>query len=211
MGYSANDAQLMSVPPYVCACFFTIAASWYADRVRKRGIFMLAFQLIAIAGFSMLAGTAKPRVQYAGTILAAIGIYPQIPLGMAWNSANIGGSVKRGTGIAMQVSWTIYANYIVIKIVDFIPGHGRQLRRYHRILRLHQPRRTSLHQRALPLDCHHCVSHSCLTFFMSTWCRLENIRREKIAHEIGNQELTEEQKLQERELADNVPWFRYTT
>lgn len=103
MGYSANDAQLMSVPPYVCACFFTIAASWYADRVRKRGIFMLGFQLIAIAGFSMLAATAKPNVQYAGTVLAAIGIYPQIPLGMAWNSANIGGSLKRGTGIAMQV------------------------------------------------------------------------------------------------------------
>jgi hypothetical protein len=103
MGYSANDAQLMSVPPYVCACFFTISASWYADRVRKRGIFMLGFQLVAIAGFSMLAATAKPRVQYAGTVLAAIGIYPQIPLGMAWNSANIGGSLKRGTGIAMQV------------------------------------------------------------------------------------------------------------
>lgn len=31
------------------------------------------------------------------------GIYPQIPLGMAWNGANIGGSLKRGTGIAMQV------------------------------------------------------------------------------------------------------------
>jgi len=46
---------------------------------------------------------------------------------------------------------------------------------------------------------------------MSTWCRLENTCREKIAREIGNQELTEEQKLQERELADNVPWFRYTT
>ena len=163
MGYSANDAQLMSVPPYVCACFFTIAASWYADRVRKRGIFMLAFQLIAIAGFSMLAATAKPRVQYAGTILAAIGIYPQIPLGMAWNSANIGGSVKRGTGIAMQVSWTIHAYCTVIKTTDYIPGHGRQLRRDHRILRLHQPRRTPLHQRPLPLDCHHRVSRSSLS------------------------------------------------
>lgn len=111
MGYSANDAQLMSVPPYVCACFFTIAASWYADRVRKRGIFMLGFQLIAIAGFSMLAATARPRVQYAGTVLAAIGIYPQIPLGMAWNSANIGGSLKRGTGIAMQVHLRLLSTY----------------------------------------------------------------------------------------------------
>jgi hypothetical protein len=32
-----------------------------------------------------------------------IGIYPQIPLGLAWNGNNIGGSLKRGTGIAMQV------------------------------------------------------------------------------------------------------------
>jgi hypothetical protein len=50
-----------------------------------------------------------------------------------------------------------------------------------------------------------------LTFFMSTWCRLENARRDKIALEIGTMELTEEQKLLERELADNVPWFRYST
>ena len=50
-----------------------------------------------------------------------------------------------------------------------------------------------------------------LTFFMSTWCRMENTKRDKIALEAGAQELTEEQKLLERELADNVPWFRYTT
>lgn len=93
----------MSVPPYVCACFFTIAASWYADKVRKRGVFMLGFQIVGIAGFSMLLATARPNIQYAGTVLAAIGIYPQIPLGMAWNSGNIGGSLKRGTAIAMQV------------------------------------------------------------------------------------------------------------
>ena len=136
MGYSANDAQLMSVPPYVCACFFTISASWYADRVRKRGIFMLGFQLVAIAGFSMLAATAKPRVQYAGTVLAAIGIYPQIPLGMAWNSANIGGSLKRGTGIAMQV-WYPVTHRFSNNSINISAGYGRQLRRHHRILRLH--------------------------------------------------------------------------
>jgi hypothetical protein len=50
-----------------------------------------------------------------------------------------------------------------------------------------------------------------LTLFMSTWCASENKRRDKIAAEMGARELTEEQKLLERELADNVPWFRYTT
>lgn len=50
----------------------------------------------------------------------------------------------------------------------------------------------------------------CLTLFMSTWCRLENKRRDKIAAEAGVQDLTNEQKMMERELADSVPWFRYT-
>lgn len=64
----------MSVPPYVLACFFTIVASYVADRVRSRGVFMCGFQIIAIAGFAMLAGTGKAKIQYAGTVLAAIGM-----------------------------------------------------------------------------------------------------------------------------------------
>ncbi|OAL03098.1 high-affinity nicotinic acid transporter [Phaeosphaeriaceae sp. SRC1lsM3a] len=191
MGYTANEAQLMSVPPYVCACVFTIGASWYADRVKKRGIFLLGFQLIAIAGFSMLAATGKPSVQYGGTVLAAIGIYPQIPLGMAWNSGNIGGSLKRGTGIAMQVMGGncggIVASYV------YLTRDGPRFKTGHSIL-------IGFVSMAF-----------FLTWFMSTWCRYENARRDKIAAEVGTQELTEEQKLLERELADNVPWFRYTT
>jgi hypothetical protein len=130
MGYTANEAQLMSVPPYVCACIFTIGASYYADKIRKRGVFLLAFQLIGIAGFSMLLASPKPNIQYAGTVLAAIGIYPQIPLGMAWNSGNIGGSLKRGTGIAMQVMGGncggIVASYVYLSRDGprFKTGHG---------------------------------------------------------------------------------------
>ncbi|KAL5383287.1 hypothetical protein DPSP01_005975 [Paraphaeosphaeria sporulosa] len=189
MGYTANEAQLMSVPPYVAACFFTIIASWYADRVGKRGIFMLGFQLVALLGFSLLCGSGKASVQYAGTVFAAIGIYPQIPLGMAWNSGNIGGSLKRGTGIAMQVMGGncggIIASYV------YVSRDG--------------PRYITGHSILIGV-----VSAAFfLTLFMSTWCRLENARRDKVAAERGVQDLTEEQKLLERELADNVPWFRY--
>jgi hypothetical protein len=49
-----------------------------------------------------------------------------------------------------------------------------------------------------------------LTSFMSWWCRQENARRDAAARERGVQELTEQEKALERELADNVPWFRYT-
>jgi hypothetical protein len=54
-----------------------------------------------------------------------------------------------------------------------------------------------------------------LTLFMTTWVRMENARRDRVGQEAGAQgagvqELTDEQKKLERELADNAPWFRYT-
>jgi len=58
------------------------------------------------------------------------GIYPQIPLGLAWNSANIGGSLKRGTGIAMQVMGGncggIIASYVYLTRDSprFVKGHS---------------------------------------------------------------------------------------
>lgn len=130
MGYTNNAAQLMSVPPYVCACVFTIGASYFADRVKQRGIFLLGFQVIAITGFAILAGTDKVSTQYGGLILAAIGIYPLIPLSMAWNSGNIGGSMKRGAGIAMQVMGGncggILASYVYLSTDGprYIKGHS---------------------------------------------------------------------------------------
>ncbi|KAK8055597.1 hypothetical protein PG993_000824 [Apiospora rasikravindrae] len=190
MGYSANNAQLMSVPPYVFACAFTIGASWFADRIRQRGVFLLAFQLVAILGFALLAASGNSTVQYTGTVFAAIGIYPQIPLGLAWNGANIGGSLKRGTGIAMQVMGGncggIIASYV------YLTRDG--------------PRYIAGHSILIGF-----VGMAFfLTLFMTIWCRRENTRRDAVARQLGTQELTEEQKMLERELADNVPWFRYT-
>ena len=73
MNYTANNAQLMTVPPYVCACVFTILGSWFADRYKKRGVFLLGFQLVAIVGLGLLAGSGNSKVQYTGTVFAAIG------------------------------------------------------------------------------------------------------------------------------------------
>ncbi len=105
MGYSNEHSQLMTVPPYVVACVFTIGTGYMADRMKQRGVFMLAHEAAAILGFAMLASTGKPGVQYTGTFLAASGIYPLVPMGVAWNGNNIGGSLKRGVGIAMHVGF----------------------------------------------------------------------------------------------------------
>ncbi len=103
--YSSEQSQLLTVPPYVVACLFTIAAGWGADKLKMRGPFMAGFEVIAIIGFVMLLSTGNPAVQYLGTFFAASGIYPLVPMGVAWNGNNIGGSLKRGVGIAMHVGF----------------------------------------------------------------------------------------------------------
>ena len=120
LGFANNAAQLMTVPPYVFACICTISGSWFADKAGQRGVFLLGFELVAILGFTMLITSDMPHVQYAGTFFAAAGkhsprtklagdsnldsgVFPTVPLIGAWNSNNIGGSLKRGIGIAIQV------------------------------------------------------------------------------------------------------------
>lgn len=103
MGYSSIRAQLMSAPPYVVGCLLTIAAGYIADKTKQRGLFQSAFLAVALVGWVMLISSPRPVVQYTGTFFACSGIFSCLPLGITWNSNNIGGSLKRGVGIAMHV------------------------------------------------------------------------------------------------------------
>lgn len=47
LGYTNEIAQLMTVPPYIVACLFTIGGGWAADKHGQRGIYMMAFCLVA--------------------------------------------------------------------------------------------------------------------------------------------------------------------
>ncbi|KAG8925732.1 hypothetical protein FRC02_009457 [Tulasnella sp. 418] len=190
MGYTNNKAQLLTVPPYVVACFFTIFGGFVADRYRMRGPFMMFFCAVAIAGFVMLIATQKPAVQYLGTFFAASGIYPNVPMGVAWNGNNIGGTTKRGVGIAMHVGFGNLGGAIgafLYRAKDaphYYSGHGTIIGT---------------------------VSMSfVLCFIMHTYLKRENARRDRVAESNGWKEYTQEMYEKERELGDNASFFRYT-
>jgi MFS family permease len=130
LGYTNNTAQLMTVPPYVAACIFCIGAGFLADRWGHRGLFMIFFNVVAIIGFIMQLSTFNNGVKYAGTFFAAMGIYPNVPQGVAWNGNNIGGSTKRGVGIAMHVGFGNLGGaiagflYLSKDKPQYYPGHG---------------------------------------------------------------------------------------
>lgn len=103
MGYTGTHAQLLSVPPYASAAAVTVLVGWLADRTRKRGYYNIIVSTIGGVGFAMLIASADPHIQYAGTFLGAIGIYPAIPNTLAWISNNTDGVYKRGIVIGIVV------------------------------------------------------------------------------------------------------------
>jgi len=190
LGYTnPNTAQLMTVPPYVVACFFCISGGILADKHGQRGIYMIFFNCLAIIGFILLISAPSFKVKYLGTFFAASGIYPNVPQGVAWNGNNIGGSTKRGVGIAMHVGFGNLGGAIAAFLYQakhkphYYPGHAALIGTL--------------------------TMSTVLCAIMTIYLRRENARRDQVYPKKPS-EYTTEEKHAERELGDNASFFRYT-
>jgi sugar phosphate permease len=132
MGFTTADSivknQLLSVPPYFLAAILTIVVGYWSDRSKKRGLFNLCVAPIGITGFIMLIASDNPAVQYAGTFLGAMGIYPTIPVIIAWIANNVEGVYKRGIVLGFVIGWGnlngIVSSNIFFHGPRFYEGHG---------------------------------------------------------------------------------------
>jgi MFS family permease len=108
MGYTSAQSQLLTIPPYACATIFTVFWAILSERYQRRALFILITTSVAIIGYIILLAntnpSARPGVSYAGTFLAAIGIYPSVALVLSWPAINVSGQTKRATANAMQIS-----------------------------------------------------------------------------------------------------------
>lgn len=127
-GHDVIKAQLMSVPPYVVAALFTIVVGYIADRTRQRGLCNILTSAIGIVGFIMLIASDRPGVQYTGTFLGALGIYPCISNTITWMANNIEGVYKRGVVLGFVIGWGnlngIVSSNIYYDGPRYYQGHG---------------------------------------------------------------------------------------
>lgn len=130
LGYTSTTANLLSVPPYALAAIVTVLIGWVADRTQQRGLCNIGMSIFGIAGFSMLLGSSTPGVQYAGTFLGALGIYPCIANTISWTSNNVEGVYKRGVTLGFVIGWgningVVSSNIYRTKDAPrFFLGHG---------------------------------------------------------------------------------------
>ncbi|CAG9988810.1 unnamed protein product [Clonostachys byssicola] len=110
LGYSAANAQAMTVPPYVFACAVTAFSGYMADRWQKRMLPLFLANLMALAGFIVMVISVRfpsiPGVTLFGVFLATGGLYPVSPLATAWISMNTAGTMKRAVGIGAMISFS---------------------------------------------------------------------------------------------------------
>jgi MFS family permease len=104
LGYTAAQAQLLTVPPYAVAFVTTLSVAVASERFKIRAPFIMASASFAVIGYIILLSARKAGVSYVGTIFAAAGIYPATAIVLSWPANNVSGQTKRATANAMQIS-----------------------------------------------------------------------------------------------------------
>ena len=116
LGYSAANAQLLTIVPYVVGFVTTMAAAVLSEKARRRAPFIILGDVVGIVGYIILLTSRWPGVSYAGTILVAAGVFPAIAVVVSWPGNNISGQTKRAVGQAFQLSIGNFAAIIGIQL-----------------------------------------------------------------------------------------------
>jgi hypothetical protein len=103
LGFSAANAQLLSVPPFALGCLLTVIVGIYSDKYQIRGPVVIGGAFISLVGYIVLYTQKAAGVGYIGALLAAAGIFPTVAVDLAWVGGNAGGDLKRGVAIAMVI------------------------------------------------------------------------------------------------------------
>jgi len=104
LGWTATKAQLYSVPPYVCACVVAIAIAFISDKTNRRGIYLAAFTMLCITGFSIMRWATNPNIRYMGVFFITLGAFPGGPGFLSWGLNNASGPAIRAVSSAYIVT-----------------------------------------------------------------------------------------------------------
>ncbi|KAK5047589.1 hypothetical protein LTR84_006686 [Exophiala bonariae] len=101
---SLVEIQLLTVPPFVIAFAFAMAAAYVSDRYRRRGLTAICMISIAIIGWILFLTASLKNVgqRYTSLILVIVGIYSTAPSLISWIPNNVSTHMRRATAIAMS-------------------------------------------------------------------------------------------------------------
>ncbi|KAI0046772.1 MFS general substrate transporter [Auriscalpium vulgare] len=105
LGFTAINAQGLTVAPYLFAWLMVIFQAWHSDRTRDRGWHIMFSGTIALIGYIVLATCVEKSVgaAYFALFFVLGGLYSMFPMVMSWATAIFSPTSKRGVGTAFVV------------------------------------------------------------------------------------------------------------
>ncbi|KAJ7481694.1 MFS general substrate transporter [Mycena latifolia] len=106
LGFTAINAQGLTVAPYVVGWFMVVFQAWHSDRTSDRGYHIMLSCAISFIGYIILATSVTKSVgaAYFAMFLVTGGNYSLFPLVMSWAANAFSPTSKRGVGTAFIVS-----------------------------------------------------------------------------------------------------------
>ncbi|KAF9233962.1 MFS general substrate transporter [Melanogaster broomeanus] len=103
-GYSTAVTQLLTMPLSVLSIAFLLVVAYYSDTIHLRSPFIFAGQFITLVGFIINITNAPSGVKYFGLALCLAGNTSGTVGVVSWLANNLGGSYKRATALAVQIT-----------------------------------------------------------------------------------------------------------
>ncbi|ANB14268.1 Tna1p [Sugiyamaella lignohabitans] len=104
LGFTAAQAQLMTVPPYVSATLVSVGIAVISQKHNRRAPYIIGLSALSIIGYILILSCKKVGVQYLATFFIVTGLYSASALIFTWMAANVSGQVKRAVAQAIQIS-----------------------------------------------------------------------------------------------------------
>lgn len=107
LGYTAAQAQLLTIPIYFVGACSTILFAYLADKRQNRWIFIIIPFAISAIGFIALLSIPHPRLPgltYAFLFTIPTGLYPAVISCISWVGNSLAPTWKRAIGMALMMS-----------------------------------------------------------------------------------------------------------
>lgn len=106
LGFTRDITLVLTCPPYLIACVFTIFVSWSSGKLNERTWHITASKALAAIGFIVCASTLNMAGRYMSMIVFAIGTYAVNSLILGW-CGSVCGQTKEKKAAAISIVTTV--------------------------------------------------------------------------------------------------------
>ncbi|KAI1496214.1 major facilitator superfamily domain-containing protein [Biscogniauxia marginata] len=113
LGWVSTTAQLFTMPVWAAGIVATFTITWLASRLNCRTPFLLFCICMQLVGWIIMrVYVPTAGVRYLALFFMSMGTFPQMPILMAWLSANLRGRKYLAVGMAWMTGFGNCANFI---------------------------------------------------------------------------------------------------